>query len=655
VLENERSDLSNLFVALPMGHTELPNRICFLAHRTNFGRQGLINDRHVAYYQRRAQGGCGLIIVGELSISANDFPYESVIAAYRPEVVEGFYKLTQAVHQFDTRIFAQLSHHGFQSSGHITRNAVWAPSAMADIVYGETGKTMEEEDIRQLLQAFSDAAEQARSGGFDGVQIDMGPESLLRQFLSPISNHRQDKFGGSIENRIRLPLMAIDAVRRAVGTDFTVGIQLCVDEKFWGGINTEESTQFARLFEQSGHIDYIQTTLATYYNLYLVNASMHTPAGCTLDLAEKVKQNVSLPVIAAHQIDFPHMAAKALAGNKADAVGFVRPLICDPDMTAKARVGRIKDIRHCARDNLACVGRVNQSKSLACVQNPDAGRESSIAPKAAKVQRPEKIMVIGAGPAGMAAARTAAQRGYSVTIYEKDGHAGGQVKLAQQGAGRGGMAWITRNQQEALTQLGVPIIFNSAMSVEKIMALQPDAVIVATGCVPLAKPYPGEYGPPVVLTLWDVLQNTFPVGDKVLFIDEIGNHQTLASAELLAEQGKKVDLVTSDLFVGVGIATLGDLYFTRQRLLQRGVRFQTDLLFERIDGNRLVAQNVYTTERVVFEGYDTLIVASGYAADDRLYYQLKGKVTELHRAGDCVAPRGIEMAIYEGEKVGNLL
>jgi mycofactocin system FadH/OYE family oxidoreductase 2 len=639
-----------------MGRAMLTNRICFMAHRTNFGHQGRLTDRHVAYYQRRAQGGCGLITIGELSISPNDMPYASLIAAYTPEVVADFQKLTRAIHHYDTRVFAQLGHHGFQSSGHITRQAVWAPSAIADIAFGETGKVMEEEDIQALLDAFARATELARAGGFDGVQIDMGPESLLRQFLSPISNQRTDQYGGDFDNRMRLPLMVVDVVRKTAGADFTVGIQLCMDEKFWGGINVEEAARFAQRFEQSGQVDFFQASLATYYNLYLIMASMHTPSGFTLELSRQIKQSVALPVIAGYQIDFPKMAERAVADGQADAVGFVRPLICDPDLPNKIRDDQVARIRRCARDNLGCVYRINQSKPLSCVQNPLAGREASaLEPRQNKAAKVKKVVVVGAGPAGMAAACTAAQRGHRVTVCEAADKPGGQVNLSSQAAGRSGMGQMTRYLKNTLKQLGVPIQVGSRMTPETVLTLQPDAVVVATGCTPVARPYPGEYGPPTVLTIWDVYRKTHPVGEKVLLIDEIGNHQSLATAELLADQGKKVDLVTSELFVGVGVASIGDLYFSRQRLLQKGVRFQTDLLFDRIDGARVSARNVYTNAPVVFEGYDTIIVAADYAAEDRLYHQLKGKVPELHRAGDCVAPRGIEMAIYEGEKVGSLL
>ena len=209
--------LDHLFNPLMVGKVTLPNRICFLAHRTNFARGGRLDDRHVAYYRRRAQGGCGLIIMGDLSIHPNDRPWEAMIEAYNQQVVQDYQRLTDAVHEFESPIFAQLNHYGFQSSGAITRHAVWGPSAIADIAFGETAKPMEAEEMAAVIEAFSRAAVLARDGGFDGIEIDMGPESLLRQFLSPLSNLRQDEYGGDLENRMRLPLEVIDGVSNPTG------------------------------------------------------------------------------------------------------------------------------------------------------------------------------------------------------------------------------------------------------------------------------------------------------------------------------------------------------------------------------------------------------------------------------------------------------
>jgi mycofactocin system FadH/OYE family oxidoreductase 2 len=645
-----------LFSPIKIGTVTLPNRICFLAHRTNFGRRGTFTDRHVAYYARRARGGCGLIIVGELSIHPNDRPYESMIEAYHPQIIKNYRLLGEAVHARGALVFAQLCHRGFQSSGSISRQAVWGPSAMADIAFGETAKAMEPEDMEEAQEAFKKTAIFAREGGLDGVEIDMGPESLLRQFLSPISNHRGDEYGGSLENRMRFPLQVAEAVRKAVGDDFTVGIRLCADEKFWGGISLEESSHTAQTLEKARLCDFINISVGTYYNLYLTLASMHTPAGFTLDLAESVKRAVRLPVIASHQIDFPQMAEEILERGQADAVGLVRSLICDPDAPIKTRRGLMKHIRFCVRDNKGCIGRINQLKTLSCTQNPSVGYEDlhgSVRPSQSAVRK--RVIVIGGGPGGMEAARVAKERGHEVTLYEKEATLGGQVNLILKQPGRQPMAGIIAQLNRGLQRAGVSVRTGVRVTPELVLGEKSDAVIVATGSRPKGKPVPGEYGPPNVLDVWQTLSGSSPVGTRVLFVDENGGHHAAATVELLADQRKRVHVVTSDLFIGIELAPLGDLYLTRQRLLQKGVTFSSDVIVDLVAGDKVMGRDIYTNKPIYFEGYDTIILDMGNVAEEELYFQLKGRLKELYRIGDCVAPRGIDMAILEGRRAGERL
>lgn len=645
----------HLFSPLHLGGTRLPNRICFLAHRTHFGRRGLLNDRHIAYYRRRAEGGCGLIIVGELSIQAEDRPWESMVEAYHDQVREDYRRLTRAVHEWGTPVFAQLCHHGFQSSGAISRQAILGPSAMADIVFGETSKPMEPEDMEEVIRAFSRAAVLTREGDFDGIEIDMGPESLLRQFLSPISNHREDAYGGSLENKMRLPLEVLEGVRRAVGSDFTVGVRLCADEKFWDGITIDQSREFAKTFEARGQTDFFNVAVGTYYNLHLVLASMHLPSGFAVDLAKQLKESVSLPVIASHQIDSPEMAEKLLEEGRIDAVGLVRNLICDPDAPRKVRERRTADIRYCVRDNVGCIGRVNQGKALSCIQNPEVGFESARqGGSPAKIGRNKRVMVVGAGPGGLEAARAARETGHEVTVYERDDTIGGQINLIVRQPGRAGMGEIIWYLRESIRKLGVRVITGVEVTPEWVLEQEPDRVIVATGSRPANRPVPGIYGSPAVLNVRDILEGLFPVGERVLMVDENGGHHAAATAEFLADQGKKVDIVTSELFIGIDLAPIGDLFMTRQRLLQKGVTFTCDVMIEEIQGNRVMGRDVYTREKRLFEGYETIVLDMENHADDDLYKQLKGRIREVYRIGDCVAPRGIDMAILEGRRVGEL-
>ena len=230
-----------LFSPLEIGSITVSNRICFSAHTTNFATRGLVNEQHVAYYEERARGGCGLIILGELSLHPSDRPYEPMIEAYDERVIPGYRELTSTMHTHQTKIFAQLSHSGFQCDGCISRHPVLGPSPVADIEFGETAKVMEPEDIEEIVEHFARAAGYVREGGFDGIEISLGHRSLLRQFLSPLSNFRNDEFGGDLENRMRFAQEIINSVKRAVGEDYPVGIRLCADEVFYGAITLEDA------------------------------------------------------------------------------------------------------------------------------------------------------------------------------------------------------------------------------------------------------------------------------------------------------------------------------------------------------------------------------------------------------------------------------
>jgi len=643
-----------LFSELSIGPVVLPNRIAFMAHRTNLAERGVLGDRLAAYYERRAEGGPGLVVVGEWSIHTHDRPWEGMMNL--PGNMDAAGRLVERIHRKGAKVFSRLTHHGFQGSGAISRLPVWGPSAVEDIAFGETAKAMEAEDVEAVVCAFSRAASRVSEAGFDGIEVDMGPESLLRQFLSPISNHRQDDYGGSLENRARFPLEVLKGIRAAVGGKVAVGVRLCVDEQFWGGIAPEESAIMAKAFQDDGGAEFFHAAVGTYYNLYLQSPSMHVPTGFAREAARGLKEAVGVPVFAAQHIDFPDMAEDMLQKGEADGIGLVRPLICDPDGPKKAEQGRTDEIRPCLRDNQGCVGRVNRSRTLSCTWNPGVGFEG----KPRVLERPpsrsgKKVLVVGAGPGGVEAAVAARLKGHSVTLYEKSTSVGGQVSLMALQPGRKTMERAVRYWRQTIERLRIQLITGTEATAERILEEAPDAVIVATGSRPIRKPLPGVYAPPGVQTVLDVLEGRFPIGERVLFVDEDGGHHAAATVEFLLDIGKRVTMVTSLAFIGMDLATIGDLYLTRQRLLQKGAVFVQDVSVEEIRENRVSARRVFTREPVVFDDFDTLVLDMGREADDGLYFELKGRVEECVRVGDCVAPRGMGMAVFEGRRAGERL
>ncbi len=647
-----------LFSPLKIGSTVVPNRVSFSAHLTNFSEDYKISDRHIYYYLERAKGGCGLIITEEMSVHPSDHAYEKLVDAYHPDVIPGYKKLTQAIHTSDTKIFAQLNHNGTQSDGTISRLPVWGPSPAADPLFRETAKGMEVEEIQECIDYFAQSARYAREGGFDGIELQLGHSSLIRQFLSPLTNLRTDEYGGSFENRLRFALEVIAAVRKAVGEDFTLGVRLNADEMHpLGGLTLEDSKKIAARLEAARQLDFIDLSLGTFYNLYLVEGSMHTPLAYTVPLAAAIRSVVGLPIFACNRINDPHLAEKILSDGHADMIGMVRAQICDPELVNKTKEGRTEDIRYCIACNQGCIGRVGiANKRVGCVQNPAVGEEKELGINTLKpADKKKKVLIIGAGPAGLEAARVATVRGHKVMLYEKQAEVGGQNLIARKGVGRQEIEGVIRWLVTQVEKLKVEIRLGTEVTPEIVFEQAPDAVVVATGSVPKENPFPGGYLFPQVCHAEHILKGEVGTGEKVILIDTDGHHKATSTAELLADMGKTVHILTPSLFIGGRLGPLQDLFLMRQRLIKKGVTFTPDIAVLEIQGTTIKGLNVYSNTLIDFEGYDTVVLAAGNRVQDSLYFALKGKVKELYRIGDCVAPRKIDMAIVEGNKVGRLL
>ena len=646
----------NLFSPLKIGTVEVKNRLSFQPHLTNLAVANLPSERQMYYWGERAKGGAGLIITEELTVHPTDMAYEKLIDVYHAEVIPGFKKITDYVHQFDAKIFAQLNHNGQQGDGSLSRLPVWAPSPVPDVLFREIPKAMEPEDIDEVARYFARSAIHVREGGFDGIELQFGHSSLARQFLSPLTNYRSDEYGGSLENRMRAPLKFISAVRKAVGNDFTLGIRMCADEMIPGGLDLGQVQEICALFEASGLIDFMDLSIATFYNLYLVEGSMHTPLGYTIPLAAGIREKIKLPVFCTGRINDPVMAEKVLASGQADMIGMCRGLICDPYLPKKAFEGRLDDIRYCIACNQGCIGRIGMNKLIGCVQNPAVGREKEWGEGTlAKANVKKNVTIVGGGPAGMWAAKMAGRRGHKVTLYDRNETLGGQVVTAMKGVGRDEFGVIIRNEKAQVDKAGVTVKLGVEATAEQVLADKPDVVIVATGSLPKEHPVGGADGPEVY-NVWQVLNGEAEPGANVCLIDYDGHHRATATAELLANQGKKVHIITSSLFIGAELGPTQDLYLTRQRLLQKGVTFTPDIAVMEVAGEAgaktVKGFNVYSNIWDEWGPFDSLVLAMGQRADEALYMGLKGKVDELYRIGDSVAPRKVDMAIWEGHKIG---
>ncbi|MBI2912618.1 MAG: FAD-dependent oxidoreductase, partial [Chloroflexi bacterium] len=491
----------------------------------------------------------------------------------------------------------------------------------------------------------------------------------LHQFLSPLTNKRTDGYGGSLTNRCRLALEVIDAIRGAVGRDFPLGLRISGDELASGGLTLDDMREVARIVADTGQLDWLHVTVGAYWSVAHISAiaPMGTPPGFLVPLAAAIKQVVDIPVFCVGRITDPVQAEKILAENQADMVGMTRALIADPELPLKAREGRLDDIRHCIGCGQACFGNLFRGwVPVGCVQNPAAGREQYLgAGTLVAAATSKRVLVIGGGPAGLKAAEIAARRGHRVTLYEREPELGGQVRLAARVSSRAEFGEVTRYLVVQNQKLGVQMITGTAVTPEMVLAENPDAVVAATGCRPTRTYFspsqvaelalPG-FDSDRVFTAWDVLGDGDGdrIGQKVVLVDEDGTWRSVGTAEYLAERGKQVTIVTSQLQPAPGIEII-DIRPTMRRLVQRGVRFLTGTEVRGFRDGAVVTFSPFAQAESQIEGVDSLVLVTGRAANDELYFALKGKVKELYRVGDAVAPRNVEYAIWDGEMVGRRL
>jgi mycofactocin system FadH/OYE family oxidoreductase 2 len=640
-----------LWSPIRLGPVTVRNRIVFSAHLTNYADDGLPTGQHAAYYEARAAGGSGLIITEEHSTHPTDWPYEKLIHGFHREVIPGYRRITEAVHRHRTPIFAQINHNGGQASSMYTRRPVWAPSPVADPLFREVPKAVDDAEIAEIVAGYVTVAEHCAEGGFDGIELQCSHSSIVRGFLSPATNLRTDAYGGSLANRARLLLDIVAAVRHTIGNGLALGVRICGDELIEGGTTIDEAVQVAELVEATGYVDYINTSIGVATaSLFMIEASMHVPPGYALFIPSAIRKAVDLPVIGVGRFKDPLQAERALTEGHCDLIGVVRGQIADAEFTAKARAGATDEIRLCLSCNQECVGRMGLNRWLGCIENPRTGRETTAVGLRQPAHRRRRVMVVGAGPAGLQAAIAAARNGHEVTVYEKEQQPGGQVRLAALVPNRAELGDLVRNQLAECRRLGVRIEYGVGVWPGLVSERQPDHVIVATG----AEPNRPWWVPPDQTNVCDVREvldaSAAPFGDVVV-IDEIGFHHATSVAELLADRGCAVEVVTNGMVVGQDLGVTLDMEGWWMRASTKGIVQSTDLVPMGMEGRTLKLLH-HPTGTDQTRTPDWVVLAVPANPVEWLYHDLKSAGVSVERVGDCVAPRRAHAAVVDGERAG---
>ncbi|MEI2637588.1 MAG: FAD-dependent oxidoreductase [Microthrixaceae bacterium] len=665
---------------LRLGPVTVSNRIVFSAHLTNYARNGLPSAQHAAYYEERARGGAGLIITEEHSVHPTDWPYEKLIHGFNRAVIPGYRRITDAVHRHRVPIFAQINHNGGQASSMYSRLPVWAPSSVADPLFREVPKAVDRAEIAEIVASYAMVAANCAEGGFDGIELQCSHSSIVRGFLSPTTNRREDEYGGSLANRARLLVEIVAAVRAAIGLDLALGVRICGDELIEGGTTIDEAVEVARMVEATGNVDYINTSIGVATaSLFMIEASMHIPPGYAMFIPSAIRDAVDLPVVGVGRFKDPLQAERALQEGQCDLVGIVRGQIADADFVRKARAGYTDDARLCLSCNQECVGRMGLNRWLGCIENPRTGRESLGVGESRPVSVDKRVLVVGAGPAGMQTAIAAARNGHHVTVCERDDSPGGMVKLAATVPNRAEFGDLVRNQVNECNRLGVRFEFGVSVDVDQVRRRHPDVVVIATGARP-SVPYwvPGDHGGVRnesgagedggdgtdaygrrgrwIVDVTEVLDGSVSPSGNVLVVDELGFHQATSVAEVLADRGCDVEIVTPGMVVGQDLGITLDMENWWIRAESKGIAQTTECGVMAVDGATVHLQH-HPTGAQLTRTPDWVVLAIPATPADALYNELAGagldaEGIEVHRVGDVIAPRRAHAAVIDGERVG---
>ncbi len=636
-----------LFSPLSLNGVRLKNRIASTPHSDGMAEDGLVTERLIAYFRAKAVGGAGLIMgPAGCAVHPTSPTRAGGLELYRPEAAPGLARLARTVHESGAAYIPQLTHWGRRGSSGDRTDPLLAPSAIPEPVSGENPRALSEEEIALIVGSYAETARRVQESGADGVDIVAFANHLPDQFWSPLSNRRGDRYGGSLENRMRFSVEVLQAIRRAVGPAFIVGLRISGDEFVEGGLGPKDLQEIAGRLAVSGLIDYLSVSGGagmTPWAQAAVVPGHWWPQGCYAGYAKAMREIAGgLPILYAGRVVRPEMAERLVADGACDLVAMTRGILADPELPNKAREGRLGEIRHCVGANV-CIGRrYGHYQPVACIYNPSAGRERDLEPLS-RAEPPRRIAVVGGGPAGLEVARVAAERGHRVVLFEASGELGGHVHLEAAVPHRHELRGIADYYGRELGRLGVDARLGTTATADMIRSERPDAVVVATGSRPALPELPLD-GLPVAAA--DEVLAGRRLGGHVVVFDDDGRYRGPGAALLLAQRGAAVEIVTPDLHVGIRLDPSNLVPFYRH-LFRAGIALTPHHEVTGAAGGVIRLRNVFTGEETERRSVNALVAALlRRVPRDDLYHELRGAF-DVHLVGDASAARPTDKVILE--------
>jgi 2,4-dienoyl-CoA reductase-like NADH-dependent reductase (Old Yellow Enzyme family)/thioredoxin reductase len=652
---------SRIFSPVQLRHKTLRNRIVFGAHTANMATDGLPGERHVAYYRERAIGGTAMIVVEPMPVHAAAVLTRGNFRHSDDTVIPHFRKVTDAIREHGTIAIQQLYHVGQHGDADNSYHANWSPSGLPSYHDSDGSHTMSDAQIVETIKGFVEAARRCRESGFDGVEVWAAYHSLLDQFWTPWSNRRGDKWGGSLENRTRISREIISQIRKTCGEDFIIGLSVSDEPDVDVMLSRESLAEIVKLHDRTGDVDYITCGVGGYFDFYKLMPTFLYPEKMGVDLSKVLKGVTSHALVTAEaHIRTPENAETVLGEGLCDLVSIVRGQIADPHLVTKARENRADDIRGCLSCNQMCWGRRSRDYWISCVVNPSVGREWEWGgDRFTPAENPAKVLVVGGGPAGLEAARVAAERGHRVVLAEAGAQLGGAYRLAGLQPRRTQIIDLINWYERQLEKLQVKVRLNAYFETDDVIAEKADHVILATGSLPTdtgfqkALPQYGELpglGNGNVVSAEAVMAGEARPGKKVIVLDEGGNWKGCGTAWKLAEAGHSVTLVTPDALVGKELQRTATDFPLRRNLQKLGAEFIVESAIAHWSGSSATIVSLLTGNERTVEA-DTLVFASTNIAADDLAADLRQLNITFHEIGDGVAPRQAPYAIHDGRRI----